>query len=232
MRKYMLFDLDGTLTRSDEGIMKSIRYALEKMGFMERNDEKLKSFIGPPLEDSFRNSYGMSKEKCQKAIEFYREYYADKGIFECEVYEGLPQMLDILKNKAGRHLAVVSSKPIEFTEKILEHFDLAKYFDFVVAPEFGNETTKKEDLVKEALEKWGADPHECLMVGDRKFDVLAAEANHIYSIGVLYGYGTMTELMNAGGGVDYVVSTPKGLAEKLIGMPVNTDVYFSNMLLQ
>ena len=232
MRQYMLFDLDGTLTKSEEGILKSIRYALEKMGFMERNDDKLKSFIGPPLEDSFRNNYGMSKEKCQKAVEYYREYYADKGIFECEVYEGLPHMLDILKNKAGRHLGVVSSKPREYTEKILEHFDIAKYFDFVVAPEFGDETKGKDEFVKEALEKWGADPHQCLMVGDRKFDILAAEANRVYSIGVLYGYGTMTELMNAGGGADYIVSTPKGLAEKLIGMPVNTDVYFSNMLLQ
>ncbi|MBR5381750.1 MAG: HAD family hydrolase [Oscillospiraceae bacterium] len=231
MKKYILFDLDGTLTESDEGIVNSIQYALGNMGMQENDRSKLMHFIGPPLLDSFRNTFFMSKEKAELAVKLYRQYYAKKGIFECKLYDGVPKMLEVL-HKTGRTLGVVTSKPQVYTEQILEHFDIAKYFSAVVGSELDGTRTDKVELIAEAMRQLGATPQETLMVGDRKFDVIGAEKNGVKSIGVMYGYGSMTELMDAGGGADYIVSSPRGLTDKLLGIAPNTETYFNNMLLQ
>jgi len=230
MKKYILFDLDGTLTQSEEGIINSIQYALGKMGMQENDRSRLMHFIGPPLATSFRNTYGMSKENADKAVAFYREYYAEKGIFECKVYEGLPKLLETLHDRLGRKLAVVTSKPQIYTGQILEHFDIAKYFSAVVGSELDGARTDKAELIAAALEKLGATPQETVMIGDRKYDIIGAEKNGVTTIGVMYGYGSMAELMDAGGGADYIVSTPRGLAEKLLGVAPNTELFFNNML--
>lgn len=131
MFEYILFDLDGTLTDPKLGITSSVQYALRALGIEEPSLDKLEVFIGPPLTDSFREFYGLDEEQMTTAVDKYRERFATQGIFENEIYPGIPQMLADLKAK-GKKLAIASSKPTLFVEQILEHFEIGKYFDHVV----------------------------------------------------------------------------------------------------
>lgn len=210
--KYILFDLDGTLTEPAEGITNSIKYALEKCGISGVTTEELLKFIGPPLRDTFMEFYDFSEEDAEKAVAYYREYFSGKGIFENRVYDGIPELLDKLKQK-GKKLLVATSKPEKFTNQILEHFDLAKYFEFVAGATMDNSRNKKADIIRYALEHiQEKDYDRVIMVGDRHYDIDGAIANHIDSVGVLYGYGTKEELTKAG--ATYIVSSVKEL-EKL-----------------
>ncbi|MBD5450808.1 MAG: HAD family hydrolase [Lachnospiraceae bacterium] len=150
MYNYILFDLDGTLTDPKLGITSCVQYALRKFGIEEPDRDKLAPFIGPPLLDSFREFYGFDEEKAQRAIAYYRERFSTIGLFENEVYPGIPQMLERLQ-KAGRHLAVASSKPTVFVTQILEHFGILSYFEVIVGSELDGTRTKKEEVVEEAL---------------------------------------------------------------------------------
>lgn len=150
MYDYILFDLDGTLTDPKLGITSCVQYALEKFGIKEPDRDKLKPFIGPPLLDSFRDFYGFDDEKGQQAVTYYRERFSTIGLFENEIYPGIPQMLESLQ-KAGRHLAVASSKPTVFVTQILEHFGILSYFEVIVGSELDGTRTKKEEVVEEAL---------------------------------------------------------------------------------
>lgn len=214
MKKYLLFDLDGTIIESEEGIINAVMYALGKLGINEDNRSSLRHFIGPPLADSFRNTYGLSAEKAETAVAFYREYYSEKGIFECSVYEGIPKMLEFLSKRAGKTLALVSSKPQVFTERILEHFELSQYFTLILGSELNGERVKKAELIAEALKRLGANASEAIMIGDRKYDIAGAAANGVLSIGTMYGYGGQMELMDAG--ADHIVSTIKTLTDRLL----------------
>ena len=129
MKKYLLFDLDGTLTDPKLGITTCVQYALKSFGVEETDLDKLEPFIGPPLKDSFMQFYGMSEEQAETAVAKYRERFQDIGLFENEVYAGVPQMLHTLQSK-GLFLAVASSKPTVYVERILEHFKIRKYFIF------------------------------------------------------------------------------------------------------
>lgn len=201
---YILFDLDGTLTEPAEGITNSVKYALEKYGILEVTTEELLKFIGPPLQDSFMEYYHFSEEDAIKAVGYYREYFSDKGIFENRVYDGIPELLGRLKQK-GKKLFVATSKPEKFTNRILEHFDLAKYFEFVAGATMDNTRTKKADIIAYALEHIPSkDYDKVIMVGDRHHDIDGAITNQIDAIGVLYGYGTKEELTKAGAA--YIVS--------------------------
>ena len=192
MYKYVLFDLDGTLTDSAPGIKNSVIYALDKFG-IKATHEELDCFIGPPLVDSFMEYYGFSKEDADKAVVFYREYFSEKGIFQNEVYEGVPEVLAELKN-SGAKLALATSKPKPFADRILKHFDLEKYFDVVCGATFDGNLSKKGDIVRLALEELGANKDESILVGDRKHDVYGAHENGIPCLAVLYGYGDRQEL--------------------------------------
>lgn len=204
--KYCLFDLDGTLTDPAVGITNSVMNALEKYGIHVDDRSKLYPFIGPPLDYSFMTFYGFSKEDADQAIKYYREYFSVKGLFENEVYESIPEMLAELK-KRGVTLAIATSKPYEFTVRILKHFDLLKYFDSVGAATMDGSISKKEDVISKLLVKLDAkDKSLILMVGDRHHDIDGAKANSIDSAGVLWGYGSEEELSSAG--AEYLLNAP------------------------
>lgn len=197
MYNTILFDLDGTLTDPAVGITNSVAYALEKYGIKVEDRKSLYSFIGPPLNDSFVKYYAFTPEKAMEAIMVYREYFRDKGIFENEVYEGIPELLEKIK-KSGRKIVLATSKPEEFAVRILEHFDLAKYFDVVAGASMDEKRNKKGDVIKYAIEKGGFSTDDAVMIGDREHDIYGARENGIPSIGVLFGYGDREELEKAG----------------------------------
>jgi len=217
MKKYFLFDLDGTLTDPKEGITTCVQYALHSLGIEEPDLDMLESFIGPPLKDSFMEFYGMDEEQAQAAVKKYRERFNDKGLYENEIYPGIAPMLQMLSEK-GFRLAVASSKPTVFVEKILEHFGIRQYFKVVVGSELDGSRTSKDQVVMEALRQlFGAKPilyHEVYMIGDRRFDVEGARAMKVESVGVTYGYGGMEELREAH--ADYIVESVEELREFLL----------------
>lgn len=197
MYKYILFDLDGTLTDPAEGITNSVAYALKKFDIEIKDKTELYKFIGPPLQASFKEFYGFNDEQSTLAIEYYREYFRDKGMFENKVYDEIPELLQTLKSD-GHTLIVATSKPEKFAMQILEHFDLIKYFDFVAGASMDGSLSAKADIIKYALEKNNiTDLKSTIMVGDRKHDIIGAIENNIDSIGVLFGYGSKEELEQA-----------------------------------
>lgn len=217
MKRYLLFDLDGTLTDPKVGITTCVQYALASFGIEEPDLDKLEPFIGPPLKDSFMEFYQMNEADAQAAVDKYRERFRDTGIFENEIYAGVPQMLKTLKAK-GMQLAVASSKPTVFVERILEHFHIAKYFKVVVGSELDGTRVEKDQVVEEALRQlFGDAPVEkdqVYMIGDRRFDVEGARAQGIESVGVTYGYGSMEELRAAK--ADYIVRSVEELTRFLL----------------
>lgn len=194
----ILFDLDGTLTDPGEGITNSVAYALEKWNIYVENRTELYPFIGPPLKDSFMDFYSFSEEQAEQAVACYREYFQDRGIFENVVYEGVEEMLKTLKS-SGRKVILATSKPEEFAVRILEHFHLAAYFDFIGGASMDGTRVKKADVISYALkESKVTDLSGTVMIGDRKHDILGAAQAGLDSIGVLYGYGDEAELREAG----------------------------------
>ena len=173
MKQYLLFDLDGTLTDPMVGITSSVQYALEKFGIHVKYLKDLIPFIGPPLDDSFQEFYGLSKEDAGKAVVYYREYFAPKGIFENEVYPGIPEMLSRLV-EAGFTLIVATSKPAVFAKQILEHFGLSDYFSFVGGSELDGTRKRKAEVIGYILETCEIKPQDAIMIGDRKHDIEGA----------------------------------------------------------
>lgn len=214
--RYLLFDLDGTLTNSKEGIGRCVQYALDKMGRTVPPMEELDCYIGPPLADSFREFAGINSEDIPKAIAYYRERYSTIGIYENETYEGIPQMLEHLK-KAGKVIALASSKPEFFAIDILKHFHIYDYFDYISGAIPGGERNSKEEVMKHALEIMEIfteeKKKECVMIGDRHYDIHGAQFFNLDSIGVNYGFAPEGELKEAG--ATYVCETVAEL-EKLL----------------
>ncbi len=209
MKKYILFDLDGTLTDPKEGIINSIVYSLKKYGISVDNRTVLTNFIGPPLADSFKEYFGFDREKSLEAISFYREYFKAKGIFENFLYEKIEEMLYKLKYE-GKTVILATSKPEEFALKILEHFNIIKYFDFVCGSLLDNTRTDKHDIIEFALNRLSvSDKSLAVMIGDRKHDIIGAKSSGMDSIGVTYGYGSYNELKNAG--ATYIAETVEEL---------------------
>lgn len=195
MYKVILFDLDGTLTESGEGITKSVQYALEKIGKPEPDLEKLRVFVGPPLLEQFMKYAGVDEETARQAIVFYRERYSVTGIFENSPYAGIEKVLADLRRQ-GYLVAVASSKPECYVNQILEHFHLSSYFHEIVGSEMNGTRTKKTEVIEEALKRLGYQDRreEVLMVGDKEQDVLGARISSLQCLAVSYGYGTMEEL--------------------------------------
>lgn len=205
MYDIVLFDLDGTLTDPGEGITNSVAYALDKFGIRVEDRAKLYCFIGPPLIDSFMKYYGMSYENGLKAVEYYREYFGVSGIFENRVFDGIPELLAYIK-KSGRIISLATSKPEIYAKRILEHFNLAHYFDFIGAATMDESRSKKADVITYTLEKLKVtDKSKVVMIGDRHHDIEGANQNDLASIGVLIGYGDREELETAG--ATYIAET-------------------------
>ncbi len=210
----ILFDLDGTLTDPSLGITNSIIYALKKFGIEETDRKKLHSFIGPPLSDAFENYYGFSKEKSQLAVKYYREYFAPKGLFENSVFEGVEEMLKTLKDK-GKKLIIATSKPQVFADEILKHFNLYRFFDFVVGSNLDGSLTKKSQVIAKTLEILKPEnKRNICMVGDRMHDMQGATQNGITPVGVSFGFGSIDELKNSG--AEYIINSVLELTEFLI----------------
>lgn len=214
MYKYILFDLDGTLTDPEIGITNGVIYALRKFNIEVNDRKELHCFIGPPLVDAFMKYFGFSESDAKQAVAYYREFFRETGIYENRVFDGIKEMLAILKNK-GKTLILATSKPQEFAEIVLNYFDLSKYFDCVVGATFDGTLNYKADVIKVALERGKvADINDAIMIGDRYHDIEGAKQNQLKSIGVLYGFGDREELEQAG--ADYIVETPLELLEILI----------------
>lgn len=200
-KKYILFDLDGTLTDPKEGITKSVQYSLRRFGIEEENLDALCPFIGPPLRDSYIKFYGFSEEQATEAIGVYREYFCKDGWVQNKVYPGIRRLLKDLRS-AGRKLYVATSKPEPFAVQILEHFELAEFFDFIGGADLEETRVRKGDVIGYVRTRCGLLQNarngiaktDMVMVGDREYDVLGAREQGIGSIGVLYGYGSREEL--------------------------------------
>ena len=216
--KYLFFDLDGTLTDPYEGITKSVEIALNKFGIFVESRQELKCFIGPPLNECFMQKYNLSESDSFLAVDYFREYFRDTGIFENELFEKIPQLLSDLKNY-GYKLVVATSKPTVFAERILEHFDIKKYFTAVYGSELNGMRVKKSDVIKYAIENIRPEDKDgIVMIGDREHDILGAKQSGLISVGVLWGYGSFEELQNAG--ADYITADVEDLERLLLSKDV------------
>ena len=194
-KDYLLFDLDGTLTDPKEGITKAVQYALKHYGIQVDDLDSLCPFIGPPLKDSFQKYYDFSEQQAKEAIQVYREYFSVTGWSQNKVFPGIPEMLGEL-TAAGKKLYLATSKPEVFAKQILEHFDLASYFEFVGGADLEETRVGKGDVIQYVLDTCGlSDKKEkILMIGDREHDVLGARKQGLECVGVLFGYGDRKEM--------------------------------------
>ena len=193
-----LFDLDGTLTDPKEGIVNSVLYALKKLGIEELHINDLHSFIGPPIQQSFVERYNMNEGEVERAVFYFREYLKQRGLLENNVYEGIPNLLKQLKD-TGNRLFIATSKPTVFAKQVLEHFQLTDYFQDIIGSNLDGTRIKKEEIIAHILQtNEDLNKEEIVMIGDRKHDIIGANYNGIASVGILYGYGSETELNEVG----------------------------------
>ncbi len=207
--RYILFDLDGTLTDSSEGITKSVQYALGKMGIDEECSNLLK-FIGPPIMDSFKEFYHMNENECSTAVEYYRERYSQKGLYEAGLYDDVIYVLQKLKEK-GKILAIATSKPEVYALKICENLKLTPYFDCICGSGLDGSFYHKCDVIRKTLDTLQIGPEEAIMVGDRKHDVIGAGLCNMRCIGVRCGFSRDNELEKAG--ADYIIDNLSGMLD-------------------
>lgn len=216
MITYLLFDLDGTLTNSKEGITKCVQYALASFGIQEPDLDKLVPFIGPPLRQSFQNFYGFDEQQAIAAVEKYRERFSTVGLFENFPYPGVAAMLQQLQEQ-GRVLAVASSKPTIFVQQILDKFALSQYFQVIVGSNMDGSRTNKKEVIAAVLQQFGNPPAEqLLMIGDRKYDVIGAQELGIDCVGVAYGFAAPNELENSG--ASFIAQTVPELTQYLLSV--------------
>ena len=208
----LLFDLDGTLTDSAPGIINCFKHTLDVMGFDE--PENIMRVVGPPLYDSFAEVCGMNSEQVLEAVRIYRSRYADIGLFENNVYDGVPEMLKRLKDN-GKRLLVATSKPEVFAVRILEKFGLAQYFDIIGGADINGSRNDKSEVIEYVLSRAGiTDRCDVLMIGDRKHDMIGAKKCGIPCMAVLWGYGCREEFTE--NGADIIVNTPQEAADIII----------------
>lgn len=196
-KKAILFDLDGTVINSKEGIFNSIDYTLNKLNMEKATDEIKAKFIGPAIGYSFKTLYGFTEEEAERAVDIYREYYAETGIFEMEAYEGLERVLALLKAQ-GRKIAIATKKPEMFAKRIITYLDFDKYFDLVCGAMSEEADNSKSHIIERAYKGLGLSKEDALMIGDTKFDIIGAKGAGVMSLGVGYGFGTKEELKENG----------------------------------
>ena len=200
MKNYeiIIFDLDGTLSNSKEGITKSVQYALSKLGIIEENLDSLEHFIGPPLKDEMIRTYKVSEEEAEKAVAYYRERYVPKGIYETEIYPGTEEMLSNLKS-SGKRIALATSKPQQMAEEVLQYLKIERYFDSVMGAELTGPRQSKRAVLEALLEESKIkDKEKCIMIGDTCYDIDGAKAVGLDSAGVAYGFGNTIEMLEHG----------------------------------
>lgn len=214
--KYILLDLDGTITNPAEGITKCFEYALNHFGIQVESRTQLEQFIGPPLRQSFKEGFGFDDAKATEAIAKYRERFTPVGMYENEVYPGMERALQSLK-EAGKVLIVATSKPEHMAKKILAHFKLDGYFEDICGSCDDANRNEKDEVIRYALQKHGiTDMSDVLMVGDRKFDVIGAQKCGLKCMGVLYGFGDRKELETAGAA--YIAETVEDMARIIVSI--------------
>lgn len=215
MKKYdiIAFDLDGTLTNPEDGLLSAFVYAFKKLGVDAGDRESLKRFIGPPLYDEWQAEFGWSFEEASAAVEVFREYYNVYGWWDNRVYPGIPEMLAELRN-AGKRLVVATSKPEETAVKVLRLFGLDKYFDCIAGASMNGSEDLKWQILSRAIKSVGGTPEECILVGDRKFDAEGAIQVGCDSIGAIWGHGSMDELLDSG--FVYLAAEPADVVETVL----------------
>ncbi len=211
-KKYILFDLDGTISDNSAGIIGGVKHALEYYGLEIPDDKTLNCFIGPPLTDAFEKYCGFTPETSPDAVAKYREYFRETGIFQNEMYDGMTEVFTELKN-SGKKLFIATSKPEEFANQIAKHFGIDGFFTFIGGATFDGTRGRKSDVIKYVIDKFGLDKKCTVMIGDRNHDILGAKEAGIDSIGVLYGFGDKRELEEAG--ADEIAETPRDIVRLL-----------------
>lgn len=209
---YYLFDFDGTIAETGEGIRKSVAYSLEKMGFLVPDKSVLDQFIGPPLHYGYVHFIGMTEAQAEQAVALYRERYVKTGLFESYLYPGMKDLLRTLKNR-GAYVAVASGKPEVMLRTLADYFDLNGCLDAIAGITLDTKSADKQVLIRRALPE-GADPGRVCMVGDRCFDIDAAKALGMAGIGAGYGYGLAGELEKSG--ADRIFEDVQSMAEWLL----------------
>jgi phosphoglycolate phosphatase len=193
----ILFDLDGTITDPCEGITNSYLYAVNKLNLTEDNPISIKNYIGAPLHSYFELKHGFKKtDELMTGVKYYREYYGEKGLFECFLYDGISNLIEQLYSN-GKSVFLVTSKPSFYAEKILQHFDLLNYFKGIFGSDLNAFNKSKEELIQNLFDEHSIDRDSAVMIGDRKLDVIGAKLHGIDSIGVTYGYGSEEEIREA-----------------------------------
>ena len=212
MKKIILFDLDGTVMNTKEGITKCAAYALKHYGIIVEDLDSLDFFIGPPLHTTFQDIYGFDEKKAEEATSLYRERYRDFGVYECEPYPGITEVLQTLYER-GYKMGIATSKPEVFAVQILEKFQIAKYFTYIIGSLMDNSRSDKKEVIEEAFAQFGVDNiytrDEVIMVGDRKHDIIGAKKMGIEAVGVRFGFAKGNELEEAG--ADYIADKPEDI---------------------
>ena len=208
----ILFDLDGTLTDPKAGIINSYMNALNKLGLIEDDKECIADYLGAPLHEYFTLKHDLKDGILDKAIKLYREYYSETGLYENCLYDGIPQLLEILSGKEMK-LFLVTVKPAVFAKEILRHFGIDKYFLKVYGSDLSSFNKSKEELIQEVISEQDAEISSTVMIGDRSYDVTGAKFNSISSIALTYGYGSVEELSSAA--PDFLINSVGELKEFL-----------------
>lgn len=193
--EYWLFDLDGTVTDSSEGIVNSYKKVERKMGLSESDNDLIREYIGPSIHEFFTDVHKLNGEKLGKAITHYREYYSAKGLYENRLYDGVIEMLNTLTEN-NKKIYLVTGKPEVYAKEILRYFRLEKYFLDVYGSVLGIKNNSKEELIGRFLNNTKAEPGNCIMIGDRKQDIIGAKYHGVKSAAVTYGYGSLNELIS------------------------------------
>ena len=215
----VLFDLDGTITDSAPGIINSIRYSLEKHGIAVLDEQELRKFVGPPLQQQFQKVFGVMEKEARQMMDSYREYYGTKGMYENRVYEGVPRMLS-RPQSAGIRILMATSKPEKYARMIAEHFGFTKYFEYIGGACMDGTRTMKYDVIEYVLDVCKVtDRERVVMVGDRCHDMIGAQQAGLHRLGVLYGYGSQEELEQSG--AESLAKTPQNVAEYILLTPLN-----------
>jgi len=212
LSKSLLFDLDGTLTDSQEGIINAVKYALDRLSIQACSQDMLVSFIGPPLRETFTQKLGMTNDDAEKGVKYYREYYIDKGMYESAVYAGIPDLLQHCKD-LGFKLFVATAKPEHYAGTIIEHFGLDSFFTDICGTTLDATRDNKTAVIGYLLHKHRLHIEKTIMIGDREHDVIGAHHHKVLSIAVGYGYGSSMELRDCS--PSYLVNTVDDL-KKLI----------------
>jgi len=212
--KYILFDLDGTISDSNEGITKGVQATLAHFGIDIVDRTELLRYIGPPIRETLSTQFGLTSEQVDEAMVIYGKYYSEKGLYENVLYDGVCDTIRELKRR-GKVIALATSKAQVFAERILEYFGIADCFAHICGGELSGYSTKKSDVMRRALDNCGvADLHDAIIIGDRKYDIIGAKETGIASIGVLYGFGDYDELRDAG--ADWIVEDIADVLEILV----------------